>query len=84
MLRIGIVGFGFMGRMHHRCWLGADGATVAAICEANPEVVQRATQPAAAYGAWAICGERHCTRSVSTQVATVSTASAAPMVCAPM
>ncbi|HAR65846.1 MAG TPA: gfo/Idh/MocA family oxidoreductase, partial [Lentisphaeria bacterium] len=38
MLRIGIVGFGFMGRMHHRCWLGADGATVAAICEANPEV----------------------------------------------
>ena len=46
MLRIGIVGFGFMGRMHHRCWLGADGATVAAICEANPEVVQRATQPA--------------------------------------
>lgn len=32
MLRIGIVGLGFMGRMHHRCWLDQPEAEVVAIC----------------------------------------------------
>jgi predicted dehydrogenase len=40
MLRVGIVGLGFMGRMHYRCWKAQPGAIVAAICEANPKVVE--------------------------------------------
>lgn len=40
MLRVGIVGMGFMGRMHDRCWRAQPGATVAAVCEANPKVVE--------------------------------------------
>ena len=39
MLRIGIVGFGFMGRMHYRCWNGPKDVKVAAICDANPDIV---------------------------------------------
>ena len=39
MLRIGVVGFGFMGRMHYRCWNGLEGVKVAAICDANPDIV---------------------------------------------
>ena len=40
MLRIGIVGFGFMGRMHYRCWKAIDGAEVVAICDVNPSIVE--------------------------------------------
>lgn len=40
MLRIGIAGFGFMGRMHYRCWKAIDGAEVAAICDVNPNIVE--------------------------------------------
>lgn len=45
MLRVGIVGLGFMGRMHYRCWSGQPGATVAAVCEASPEVLAAAGKP---------------------------------------
>lgn len=39
MIRVGIVGLGFMGRMHYRCWKAQPGATITAICEANPKVL---------------------------------------------
>lgn len=38
MLRIGVVGFGFMGRMHFRQWKALAGAEVVAICDANPNI----------------------------------------------
>lgn len=38
MLRIGIAGFGFMGRMHFRQWKALKGAKVVAICDANPNI----------------------------------------------
>ncbi len=38
MLRIGIAGFGFMGRMHFRQWKALKGAQVVAICDANPNI----------------------------------------------
>jgi len=38
MLRIGIAGFGFMGRMHFRQWKAIEGAQVVAICDANPNI----------------------------------------------
>jgi 1,5-anhydro-D-fructose reductase (1,5-anhydro-D-mannitol-forming) len=44
MIRVGIVGLGFMGRMHYRCWKAADGAVLTAICEANPKVLAAADQ----------------------------------------
>lgn len=45
MVRVGIVGLGFMGRMHYRCWKSIPGATVTAICEANPKVLAAASEP---------------------------------------
>ncbi len=39
MLNVGIVGFGFMGRMHCRCWKARGDARVAAVCDANPDIV---------------------------------------------
>jgi predicted dehydrogenase len=45
MIRVGIVGLGFMGRMHYRCWKALPGAKVAAICEANPKVLAAAGEP---------------------------------------
>jgi predicted dehydrogenase len=44
MLRVGIVGFGFMGRMHYRCWESTAGAEVAAICDADPEIIKKTGQ----------------------------------------
>lgn len=38
MLRVGIVGFGFMGRMHFRCWSAQESARVVAVCDANPNI----------------------------------------------
>ena len=38
MLRVGVVGFGFMGRMHFRCWDARDDAQVVAVCDANPNI----------------------------------------------
>jgi predicted dehydrogenase len=40
MAKVGIVGFGFMGRMHYRCWNGLQGAEIAAICDSNPNIVE--------------------------------------------
>jgi predicted dehydrogenase len=45
MIRVGIVGLGFMGRMHYRCWKAIPGATVTAICESNPKVLAAAGEP---------------------------------------
>src|SRR5262245_29133662 len=42
MIRVGIVGLGFMGRMHYRCWKAQAGATIRAICESNPKVLAAA------------------------------------------
>ena len=44
MIRVGIVGLGFMGRMHYRCWKALEGVKVAAICEDNPKVLESADQ----------------------------------------
>lgn len=38
MLRVGVVGFGFMGRMHFRCWEARADAQVVAVCDANPNI----------------------------------------------
>jgi predicted dehydrogenase len=35
MTRVGIVGLGFMGKMHFRCYQALDGVQVAAICDAD-------------------------------------------------
>lgn len=42
MVRVGIVGLGFMGRMHYRCWTTTPNAKVVAVCEANPAVLASA------------------------------------------
>ncbi|HOK96911.1 MAG TPA: Gfo/Idh/MocA family oxidoreductase [Anaerohalosphaeraceae bacterium] len=39
-MRIGIIGFGFMGRMHLGCWSQLPQVEVAAICDANPDIAQ--------------------------------------------
>lgn len=44
MIRVGIVGLGFMGRMHYRCWKAAEGASLTAVCEASPKVIEAAGQ----------------------------------------
>ena len=38
MLRVGIAGFGFMGRTHYQCWEKVEGAEVVAICDVNPNI----------------------------------------------
>lgn len=38
-MRVGIAGFGFMGRMHFAQWGRCAGVEVAAICEQNPDVL---------------------------------------------
>ena len=38
MLRVGIVGFGFMGQMHYKCWRALEGAEVVAVCDVNPSI----------------------------------------------
>jgi predicted dehydrogenase len=40
MLRVGIVGFGFMGRTHYKCWRGVEDAEIVAICDVNPNIVK--------------------------------------------
>ena len=45
MIRVGIVGLGFMGRMHYRWWKAIPDATITAICEANPKVLAAAGEP---------------------------------------
>lgn len=41
-MRVGIVGLGFMGRMHYRCWKAVPGVELVAVCEANPQVLAAA------------------------------------------
>jgi len=45
MLKVGIVGFGFMGRMHFRWWNQLEGAKVTAICDANPNIQEDIKKP---------------------------------------
>jgi predicted dehydrogenase len=40
MLKVGIVGFGFMGQTHYKCWKDIEGAKVTAICDVNPNIVE--------------------------------------------
>jgi len=44
MLRIGIVGFGFMGRMHFGNWSKLPDAAVVAICDGNADVLKNADE----------------------------------------
>lgn len=39
MLRIGIIGFGFMGRMHYANWNKYQDAKVVAICDSDPNII---------------------------------------------
>ncbi len=36
MIRVGVIGLGFMGGVHLRNWQAIDGADVVAVCDANP------------------------------------------------
>ena len=42
MIRIGIIGFGFMGRTHYRCWKALKDVDIVAICEINPKIAEDA------------------------------------------
>lgn len=44
MIRVGIVGLGFMGRMHYRCWSALPDAKITAVCEASAKVLAAAGQ----------------------------------------
>ncbi len=44
-MRIGIVGFGFMGRMHFANWSRCEGVSVASICDRNPDVLKDPDKP---------------------------------------
>jgi predicted dehydrogenase len=44
-MRIGIVGLGFMGKMHLANWSRCEGAQVTAICEQNPEALKDINKP---------------------------------------
>lgn len=46
MLRVGIVGLGFMGRMHYRCWSAIKEAQITAVCESSPAVLASASEAA--------------------------------------
>ncbi|MHC4346189.1 MAG: Gfo/Idh/MocA family protein [Planctomycetota bacterium] len=46
MIKVGVVGFGFMGRMHWRCWHALEGVQVAAICDAQAGVFEEAERAA--------------------------------------
>ncbi|MHC4574536.1 MAG: Gfo/Idh/MocA family protein [Planctomycetota bacterium] len=41
MIRVAIVGFGFMGRMHYRCWQALEDVQAAAFCDVNPDIAER-------------------------------------------
>jgi len=46
MLRIGIVGFGFMGRMHYANWRKYENAKVVAICDTDPNIIENSKKAA--------------------------------------
>ncbi|HKJ69605.1 MAG TPA: Gfo/Idh/MocA family oxidoreductase [bacterium] len=45
MLKVGIAGFGFMGRMHYRVWDQVEDVRVTTICDANPNIKQEIDKP---------------------------------------
>jgi len=45
MLKIGIVGLGYMGRMHYRIWNQMEGARVTAVCDSNPNIRREIEEP---------------------------------------
>jgi len=40
MIRVGIVGFGFMGRTHFRCWKALEDVEIVAVCETNSQITE--------------------------------------------
>jgi len=40
VIKIGIIGFGFMGRMHYRCWKAREDANITAICDVNANALR--------------------------------------------
>lgn len=50
MIRVGIVGFGFMGRTHFRCWKALEDVEIAAVCEVNPKIAEDAKKKAGNIG----------------------------------
>jgi len=44
-MRIAVVGFGFMGRMHFANWSRCEGIEIAAICEQNPDILNHLDKP---------------------------------------
>ena len=40
MLRVGIAGFGFMGRKHYECWKALEDVEVVTVCDTNPNIVE--------------------------------------------
>jgi len=40
LLKIGIVGLGFMGQMHYRCWKERKDAQIAALCDSNKHIIE--------------------------------------------
>ena len=40
MIKVGIIGFGFMGRTHFRCWKALEDVEIAAVCEMNSQIAQ--------------------------------------------
>jgi predicted dehydrogenase len=42
VIRVAVVGFGFMGRMHWRCWKALDDVEVAAVCDCRRDVADGA------------------------------------------
>ncbi len=40
MIRVGIIGFGFMGRMHYRCWRALPDVRIAAVCDPDAAALQ--------------------------------------------
>ena len=40
MIKVGIVGFGFMGRMHYACWSELADAEIVVVCDANPNIIE--------------------------------------------
>ena len=43
-MKVGIAGFGFMGRMHYACWQAIKDAQVIAICDDNPNIAKDTQQ----------------------------------------
>ena len=38
MLKVGIIGFGFMGRTHFQCWKALEDVEITAVCETNSQI----------------------------------------------